>query len=201
MQPLRRRRVLVLVLGIIALLVILLFSVKEDPKIRLSLQAPVAPTVSLISSTVTGMATVGELTNATYQGQSVSGQSWRVQASLAQQIGSTASATVALTSTTAAWFANGATAAEQAFTLAAPSATFSQRTQNLELPAGVTLQGPLAGGMLTVQAVTGQANLSSQTTVLQGTLAQPVQVRLMWGPMPAAAPQSSTPSVQSPKAP
>lgn len=178
-MQLRQRRLLLLGLGIAALVGILLVSVKEDPKIRLSLQAPVPSTVSLTSSTVTGMATVGELTNATYQGQSVSGQSWRVQASRAQQIGSTASATVALTSTTAMWLPS-AQATEQALTLTASSATFTQNTQNLQLPAGVTLQGPLAGGIVTVRAATGQANLPSQTMVLQGTLAQPVRVSLVW---------------------
>ena len=188
---LRHRRLLLLLLGIAALATILLVSVKEDPKIRLSLQAPVPPTMPLTSSTVMGVATVGELTNATYQGQTANGQQWRVQASLAQQIGSTASATVALTSTTAMWFASGAAA--QALTLAAPSATFIQGTQNLELPAGVTLQGPLAGGTITVQATTGQANLPSQSVVLHGTLAQPVQVRLVWGTMPAA---DQTPTLQ-----
>jgi hypothetical protein len=199
-MQLRQRRLLLLGLGITALVIILLVSVKEDPKVRISLQAAPQPVTSHhISGTVSGMNAVGELTNATYQGQTASGQSWRVQASLAQQLGSAASATVALTSTTAMWLPSSQSAT-QALALAAPSATFMQNTQTLDLPAGVTLQGPVAGGTLTVQAVTGQANLPSQTVLLQGTLAQPVQVRLMWGPMPAVAPSATPSSVQFPEA-
>jgi hypothetical protein len=162
----RPTKLVVLAIAAIALLGLLVLSVRESRTIVVS--ATPSPNLSL--TTPASGTLVGALVAPSYSGRSPDGTVWQLNAARADQLASGNSAThgvsgeINLTAITASF----QQANQAPLTLASPFARYQPQATHLQLPQGVTLSGTLAGYKVAMQAAWAQAVLNSTTLNLAG---------------------------------